>query len=149
MTENDLLRQKFKALRIPKIAKFIRAINSQFSAVTWAKVLKRNEPVDLRTLLIMTQELGFSEAELRSVLIAREEKIIAEMVSPIHFSPTEQMVINKFRKFSSDPIKTKLIMDLLDHLERPPENFGGKTPKRRKTDKPREDEENQGTLVYF
>jgi len=134
MTENDLIRTKFKALRIPSIAKFVRCTNSQLSAQTWGKCLNKDEHIDLKTLLIMSQELGFSSAELRTVLHIREEKIIADMVSPDNLSPTERLVVEKFRRFSDDTVKTKLILDLLDHLEKPPENGYHKTQKRWKID---------------
>ena len=134
MTENELLRTKFKALRIPSLAKFVRCINSQLTAQTWGKCLNKDEHIELKTLLIMSQELGFSSAELRSVLYIREEKIIADMLTHDNLTPMERLVVEKFRRFSGEPVKTKLIMDLLDNLEKPPENSPQKARNRRKTD---------------
>lgn len=127
MTENDVLRQKFARLGYGKIAPFVRAINSCLSEETWGRMLKRNKSIDLKTLLIATAELNFSSAELRSVLLMRGEKIIAELISPTTVGPTEQKLLDKYRGLGGDQVKTKLLFDLLDQMQpQPCERCGGK-----------------------
>jgi len=124
MTETDVLRQRFYKLGYSKVAPFVRDINSCLSEETWNKMLKRNGPIDLKTLLIATAELDFSTAELRSMLIMRGEKIIAELISPANIGPAEQKLLDKYRGLGGDPAKIKLVFDLLDNIQ-PCEKCGG------------------------
>lgn len=114
MNENKILREKARVLGYKKVAPFARDINSCLSEETWARMLKRDEKVDLRTLLIMTAELGLSTAVLRSLLLVRGEKIIADLVSPI--TTADQQFLEKFKKLRNNTRRVKVVMDLLDLL---------------------------------
>lgn len=118
MNENDLLRAKFRALGFTKIAPFIKSVNSCLSAETWGRMINRNEHIDTITLLKMSAELRFSSAELRSILLLRGEKIIADMISDVYVNLDEGYVLKLYRKLENDPEKTKLVKDLLEIINK-------------------------------
>lgn len=121
MNENELLRQRYNNAGYASIAQLVRAINSSLSEQTWGRMLNKNEHIDTLTLLVMSAELGISTTVLRSLLLLRGEKLIADLLSPVYISVVETEFLIKFRAFNADPVKSKLIMDLMDHMQKPKE----------------------------
>lgn len=121
MNENEHIRQKIEALGLKSTTAFIKSINSCISRETWRRVIKLDEQVDIRTLLIMAGELQISPHVLRSILISRREFIIADWITPGQIGPNEEKMLEKFRKLDGDPEKTKLVLDMVEYLGKPAE----------------------------
>jgi hypothetical protein len=116
MNENDLIRAKYTEYNPKNISSFIKTINSCLSREAWRKVIVLDEQIETRSLLIMAAELQISAQVLRSLLIMRNEKIIANLITPQSVGPTEEKFLDKFRRISSDPDKVRIVNDLVEYL---------------------------------
>lgn len=99
------------------ISAFIKSINSCLSLQTWTRILNTDRNIDLKTLLISSTELQISSAQLRSMLWARGEKIIAGIIVPYEIGIEEQKLLEKYWRLAGDPAKKQLIYDMLDYLQ--------------------------------
>jgi hypothetical protein len=117
MKENDLLRAKFKAKGYEMISEFIRGCQSDITQESWGKVLKRDKPVSTELWLRMAGELGCTPEEIKGMMLARGEKVIAELVAPASMSVEDRKFLNKLHDLNGDPKKLKLIADMMDSLK--------------------------------
>jgi len=117
MQENDLLREKFRAKGFEMISEFIRRTDSEITQESWGKVLKRNKPVSVELWLRMAGELGCTPEEIKGVMLARGEKVLAELIAPASMSIEDRKFLNRLHELNGDPKKLKLVNDLLDNLK--------------------------------
>lgn len=117
MKENDILRKKFKEKGFEMISEFIRSINSTVTQESWGKVLKRDKPVSTELLLRMAGELGLSPDEIKGMMIARNEPVIAGLIAPAAMSVEDRKFLNKLHELKGDQKKLKLVSDMLDNLK--------------------------------
>lgn len=117
MKENDILRARFEEKGYPMISEFIRAANSEITQESWGKVLKRGGKASTELLLRMAGELGCSPEEIKAMMMARGEKIIADLIAPAAISADDRKFLDKLHALQGDPKKLKLVNDMLDNLK--------------------------------
>lgn len=114
--ENAILRRQFSLTGHEKVSEFVREKKSQITAETYSKVLYRDKAADLRTLLIMSNDLGFSNHDISEMLRKRGEITIARLIAPAELTGEEQQILDKIRAIKNSPQKMKLVNDLLETL---------------------------------
>lgn len=115
--ENDVLRRRFNEKGYPMISEFIRAHNSQITQESWGKILKRDGKAGTELLLRMAGELGCTAEEIKQMMLARGENVIAGLIAPAAISAEDQRFLTKLHDLGGDPKKLKLVSDMLDNLK--------------------------------
>jgi len=117
MKENDFLRKKFNEKGFAMISEFRRNIGSVVGQESWGRVLNRDMTVTTELLLRMAGELGCTPDEIKDLMLARGEKVIAGLIAPAAMSVEDRKFLNKLHELKGDPKKLKTISDMLDLLK--------------------------------
>ena len=117
MNENDILRAKYKAKGFGGIAEFVKTTNSRTTEESWGKVLNRDKKVSTELFLRMAGELGCTPEEIRDIMLARGEAVIAGLIAPAAMSSDDRKFLAKLHALGGDQKKLKTISDMLDLLK--------------------------------
>lgn len=116
MTENDILRARYRARGFDQVADFVRSTNSEITQESWGKILKRDGRASTELMLRMASELECPPDEIKQMLLMRGEKSIAKIIAPDPLSPEERKVLDCFRSIQDQPKMLTLFSNLLETL---------------------------------
>jgi hypothetical protein len=120
LPEVEVLFKRFKSLGYDKISEFTRDVKSDLAQESWGFYFNGRKgefgSPDVRSLLIMAHELSLKPEAIKSLLLARGENKIADLVVAGELTSEEKKIIEGIRGLAGDAKKLKLVKDLLAGL---------------------------------